>query len=114
MIEAHIAKYFEPGFEVWRDDGTGMDPWSWETDEPNIVFVAEVEGRLRPLDLASTKVQMVADRMTVFADYKFYCFLADIREGDQIRHEGRIYEVQATPDMMSMGRLMQISLKRVE
>lgn len=111
MIEANIVKYFEPGWEVWRftpvPDGWGGTVKEW-------LFHIEVEGRLRPLDIASATVRLSADRETVFADYKFYCFLADIREGDQLRRNGQVYDVKSTPDMMDFGRLMQIGCKRVE
>ena len=111
MIEANIVKYFEAGWEIWRwltiPDGWGGTTQDW-------ALHLTVDGRLRPLDTAGTNVRLSADRETVFADYKFYCFPADIKEGDQLRGGGKIYEVKAVQDVMTFGRLMQVSCKRVE
>lgn len=108
MIEAEIVKYFDKTVEVWRwsevDDAWGGKIKVWAK-------FSEVDGALRPL---AGQFRLSADKETVFATHKFYCFPTDIIVGDQIRYDGEEYEVTFAQDVMRFSRLMQIEMRLVE
>jgi hypothetical protein len=67
MIE-NIARFFEPGFEVWRWEPV---PDAWGGTVKQWVQRQDVEGLLRPL---KGELRVSADKETEYADHRFYCF----------------------------------------
>ena len=63
-----VARFFEAGYEVWRWEEV-TDAWGGKTKQ--WVQRQDVEGRLRPL---SGDKRLSADKETIFATHRFYCF----------------------------------------
>jgi len=106
MIE-NITRYFEGGWMIHRkavtQDAAGGITETFSTH-------AAVEGRMRPL--SGNKI-VSADKATYFADFRFYCFPADILEGDRLVKGSDTYDVKHAADMMDFGRLMQVDCELV-
>lgn len=109
-IERQVAKYFESGWEVWRN-AAGQDSYGGDKPVP-AKHIADLRGCLRPLS-GNLRFTAVA-KETEFATHKFYCAVADIVVGDQLRKGGTIYTVKFAQDVMSAGRLMQLDVEFVE
>ena len=106
----NIAKYYEAGWKVLRatetQDAAGGMVSTLSTH-------LSISGRMRPL---TGDKRISADKDTYFGDHRFYCDPVDILEGDYLTLTGStttVYEVKHAPDMMTMGRLMQVDAELV-
>ena len=89
---------FLHGFEIWRAAHTSDGQGGWIE---GFALSSTVAGRLSPLSGAEV---MAADRQRGVVSLRFSTDAAtDVREGDQIRYQGRIAEVQAVR-ITSTGR----------
>lgn len=81
---------FLPGYEVWRAARTSDGQGGWAEA---FTLSSTVAGRFSPLSGAE---QIAMDRQRGVIGYRFSTSSAtDIREGDQVRFDGRVAEVQA-------------------
>lgn len=93
-----MAGLFLPGFAIWRAARTSDGQGGWT--EAFTLF-STVEGRLSPLSGAEV---IAADKLRGVVSLRFSTDAAtDIREGDQVRIDGRTVEVQAVR-ITSSGR----------
>lgn len=90
---------FGPGFELWRAsraaDGQGGHATTFAK-------VADLLGRLTPLSASS---QIRAGQNGGVINHRFSCPGAtDIRPGDEIRYDGRIFIIDAAPKTSTQRR----------
>ena len=103
-----VARHFEAGWQVWRwtetvdDMGGVVKAWALQTT---------ISGRMRGL---SGDKRFSADKETFFGDHRFYCFPADIQEGDELRRGGRTFKVHFANDVMTFDRFMQVDCELIQ
>ena len=106
----NIERFYESGWKVLRATETQDAAGGMVT---TLAAHLSVRGRMRPL---TGDKRISADKDTYFGDHRFYCSPADILEGDVLTKTGSTtttYEVKHAPDMMTMGRLMQVDCELV-
>ncbi len=112
MSIGNVSAYFQQTAMVLRATQTtavtGATINAWTTQ-------AEVKGCLRPYTVTKAGGEhLSADKMTVYAGYKFYSApTTSFDEADILRVDGVRYRVRHIADVMSMGRLMQTELELV-
>lgn len=100
-----MSGLFLPGFEVWRASRTSDGQGGWTE---SFALSSTVEGRLSPLSGAEV---LAADRQRGVISLRFSTAAAtDILEGDQVRYQGRIAEVQAVR-ITSSGQRKECSVE---
>lgn len=102
-----MQKYFKSGIVVeryteTRDDFGGIVE-AWVTH-------LEIEGRIRPL---SGNERLASSKETLFANYRLYCNVADIKNTDRVVYDGKTYNIKFVADPMDFGRFLQVDLEKV-
>lgn len=81
---------FLPGFEIWRATRTADTQGGWVEA---FTLSSTVSGRLSPLSGAEA---IIADKQRGVVSHRFSTSSAsDVKEGDQVRRNGQLVEVQA-------------------
>jgi hypothetical protein len=100
----NVERFYEAGWRIYKpvdtQDGAGGVVSTYS-------LLATVSGRMRPL---SGNKQISAEKMTYFADHRFYCAPTDLQEYYMLAKAGSTdttYTVKHAADMMHMGRLLQ-------
>jgi hypothetical protein len=105
-----ITKYFEAGWMIYRKtdsrDAAGGLVETYSTH-------AQVEGRMRPRDLAGIGLSVLAGKVTYIATHRFYCEPIDILEGDRLVKGSDTYDVKHVGNVMTFDRHYQVDCELI-
>ena len=102
-----INRLFEPGHVIERKTHKKNDIGGWKEEWTTHALVV---GLIRPL---SGQERLSADKHTLVATHKFYCSPIDIKEGDRLIKDDRVFDVVFVKDPMSMGHHLEVDLLEV-
>ena len=103
----NIDKYFEPVVierytSTYNDFGEEVKTWTTHLT---------IQGRLRPLNGTE---RFSADKETLFATHRLYCFPADIKETDRVKYDNKYYNIKFVSDVMNFDILYHIDCELVQ
>ncbi len=103
---SNISKYFEPiAIERYTtsENAFGEEVKAWTTH-------LTIQGKLRPL---SGTERFSADKTTLYATHRLYCFPANIEVNDRVKFDSKYYNIKFVANVMNFDKLLQIDCELV-